>query len=187
MKFECSKCGTYWTGDAICLGKVHTGCKQKPKGVWGERSEDERPSPNQGRSSTSKAVKNFFQPEAEYVLWDKGKWRGWAVGSVEGYSDAFVNLKMHDGRQLDVLEERLKKEVKEGKVFVVRPDQLIEMLLHQLGRFEPTPTVSHLGELLMEVGLLYGELKLTREEDTTHEVTLATDLVTREVEEVNDD
>lgn len=180
MKFVCSGCGIAWSGDATKKGTNHTTCKGNPKGVWEPATETVVTKSNGGTSHRSK---NFVQPDSDYTLWDKGQWRGWAVSSVDKYNDVFIDLTAHDGRTLDVLEDRLRKDVQSGKAFILQPNQVVELLARQLSRFEPSEKRDQLLQHLIEAGVLYQDLKRAFETEGTHEVMNEIDLIQREVED----
>jgi len=92
---------------------------------------------------------NHFIPNWHSLIWNRMGIKGYAVAAVEGYHDVFVQMVPHySERLLEVIEERLRDEVKEGVAFIADPVGVIELVLHQLSRHPegtiPTELVEHL-------------------------------------------
>lgn len=137
-KIYCSKCGKIWPGGKA--GGRHGGCQ----GVW--RSDEDVSAPQKEGAARRPEP---FEPNVDYVLWDKGKWRGWAVSPVEGYLDMFVRLGKPDGKESHVLQSRLLEEVRTGKAWVTDPIGVLEFMRAQLDRLEaPEHVLYHAHESL---------------------------------------
>jgi hypothetical protein len=95
------------------------------------------PTPPAAVRVEKKAKPNPFKPfegNPSLVLWDKGKYRGWAVAAVEDVSATTVKLLTDYGKQYMWPHESVAKSIAAGEFFMVEPAQVMQFLAVQLLR-----------------------------------------------------
>jgi hypothetical protein len=93
-------------------------------------------------------------PDENYFLWSRGAWRGWAVAAKVDEIDRtevfdeegnvvepFLKLEADYGKIHECLEDRIRREVREGKTYIIEPVAVIELLQRQMLRLTRTSAV----------------------------------------------
>lgn len=70
--------------------------------------------------------------ESDWLLWNRGEWRGWAVGFVSHITPEITRLKTSHLHDLIWNRTELERDVKAGRVFFVDPPLITRMILTQL-------------------------------------------------------
>ena len=84
--------------------------------------------------------------ENQYVLWNRGQWRGWAVGFVSSLRPEITKVRTAHLGNLSWVGSALEKDATNGTVFLVNPDQVTRLIATQLQGidFEKDQTLQHL-------------------------------------------
>jgi hypothetical protein len=171
VKLICDGCGVKWGGDPKYIDTVHTVCKVKGS-KWRQATAADfeqakvaavkalKPQSEADKFATEKTVTNAYTLNWHSLVWNKGGIKGWAVVGVEGYRDVFAELKPHYADRLyTVIEDVLRKEVQQGKTFVLDPIGVVELLLHQLSRHPAENVPPELCEHLLEAQRLLVQMR----------------------------
>lgn len=110
---------------------------------------------------------NDWVPDEDYFLWSRGAWRGWAVAAKvdeiqrldiadeEGnIIDPLLKLETDYGKVHECMDERIRQEVREGKIYIIEPGGVIELLQHQMLRLTRSSAVPPERAELLESVLL---------------------------------
>lgn len=103
----------------------------------------------------------------DYLLWNRGEWRGWAVGRpIQRDARITVLGVTHFDHDLIWSTSALKQDVEEGRVFFVDPTTILEMLAEQVeGIEDEDERLTDAVEFTREAARMLREYKNDREND----------------------
>lgn len=77
--------------------------------------------------------------DRNYILWNRGEWRGWAVAHIEKTGLLIETLVHYATKRLHFVDFEFRKDVALGRVFLVDPDEVLEFIAVQLTRLDDPP------------------------------------------------
>jgi len=129
VQLICDTCSaTWWAPDASFAGvKVHG---EKCGGFWTLPDEVQIAAKDR-KEAIEKGRMLPFRPSFDVFMWNRGKWRGWAVAVFNGKP---LEYETHykDGYNITT-DSRFRQHIREGRVWVTDPVGALEFLQEQVG------------------------------------------------------
>ena len=124
------------------------------------------------------------------LLWNRGQWRGWAVGRVTDRNPFITSIETtHFKHTLMWDTSELMKDILDGRVFFIDPVIILRMVADQVSVIEDTesPLTDRAAELIEEAAELLLLYKRTREDEVSADLADAARILKAEKAEEKDD
>jgi len=120
----------------------------------------------EARENLARGYPRPFEPVPEFVLWNKGLWRGWSFGAVETCDETAVTFITQSAKKHLWVPLTVAASVAEGTMFVLDPGESVRFIALQLTRVrKDDDRFKEVIKRLSDAADLLDEIKEDREDE----------------------
>ena len=104
-----------------------------------------------------------MEQRPEFLLWNKGEWRGWAIATIDSVDDVICEGITDYGKKFMWIPSKVAEEVAAGTMFLMDPAQTVHFIAMQLLRVKEKEGISGVVRALEQAAK---ELEAIKERET---------------------